>query len=42
MTFHREADTQLSSDTDLEDLEGRNAKLGKAKVNHLAFKPSCF
>ncbi|XP_041949814.1 cohesin subunit SA-2a [Alosa sapidissima] len=30
--FPQEADTQLSSDTDLEDLEGRNAKLGKAKV----------
>uniref|UniRef100_A0A8B9K5H4 Cohesin subunit SA n=1 Tax=Astyanax mexicanus TaxID=7994 RepID=A0A8B9K5H4_ASTMX len=29
--FPHEADTQLSSDTDLEDLEGRNVKLGKGK-----------
>ncbi|KAL2095190.1 hypothetical protein ACEWY4_009909 [Coilia grayii] len=30
--FPQEADTPLSSDTDLEDPEGRNVKLGKAKV----------
>uniref|UniRef100_A0AAY4ATE4 Cohesin subunit SA n=1 Tax=Denticeps clupeoides TaxID=299321 RepID=A0AAY4ATE4_9TELE len=30
--FPQEADTQLSSDTDLEDLEARNAKAGKGKA----------
>ncbi|XP_063058335.1 cohesin subunit SA-2a [Engraulis encrasicolus] len=30
--FPQEADTPLSSDTDLEDPEGRNAKLGKPKA----------
>ncbi|KAI4891786.1 hypothetical protein NFI96_027417, partial [Prochilodus magdalenae] len=29
--FPHEGDTQLSSDTDLEDPEGRNAKPGKGK-----------
>lgn len=30
--LNREADTQLSSDTDLEDPDVKNAKLGKGKV----------
>uniref|UniRef100_A0A3B1K5C4 Cohesin subunit SA n=1 Tax=Astyanax mexicanus TaxID=7994 RepID=A0A3B1K5C4_ASTMX len=31
LCVYSEADTQLSSDTDLEDLEGRHVKLGKGK-----------
>lgn len=29
---HREADSQLSSDTDLEDPDGKNAKTGRGMV----------